>query len=161
MSKSKNIFYRILCHLFIFLFSGSVYYCMEIIFKKSHSSHWTMFMLAGVSALLFIDGLNDIFSYDMDYLLQIIICATAITVGEFIVGTIWNSNYMIWDYRNMPFNLNGQICLPFYFLWMFLSAVFIPFLDFIEWKVFKYNPEDPPYYKVFGKKIFQFKGGDV
>ena len=33
----------------------------------------------------------------------------------------------------------------------------IPILDLIEWKVFKYKPETPPYYKVFGKKIFQFK----
>lgn len=161
MSKSKALLYRILCHVFIFLFSGSVYYCMEIIFKKSHSSHWTMFLLAGFSALFFIDGLNDMFSYDMDYLLQIIICATAITIGELAVGLCFNSSYGIWDYRNMPFNYNGQICLPFYFLWMFLSAIFIPFLDFIEWKIFRYKEDTPPYYKVFEKKIFQFKGGDM
>ena len=116
-----------------------------------------MFFLAGLSALFFIDGLNDIFSYDMDYLLQCIICATAITVGELIVGLSLNGDYSIWDYRNVPFNYEGQICLPFYFLWMVLSAIFIPVLDYIEWKWFNYESENPPYYKMFGKVIYKFR----
>lgn len=157
LDKFNYYIKRILCHLFIFLFSGTVYYCMEIIYKDTHVSHWSMFLLAGFSALFFIDGLNDIFSYDMDYLLQCFICATAITIGELIIGLTLNTDYSIWDYRNLPFNYKGQICLIFYFLWMFLSLIFIPVLDYIEWKCFKYEPDNPPYYKVFGKVIFKFK----
>lgn len=157
MSKIKYYLYRIYCTVAIFLFSGSVYYAMEIVFKKSHKSHWTMFILAGLAGAIFIDGLNNLFSYEMDFLLQIFICSTTITVGELIVGLIWNQDYGIWNYTNMPFNYMGQICLPFYFLWMLLSAIFIPFLDYIEWRVFDYKPETPPYYKICNKVIFRFK----
>lgn len=157
MSKIKYYLYRIYCTVAIFLLSGSVYYAMEIVFKKSHKSHWTMFVLAGLAGAIFIDGLNNLFSYEMDFLLQIFICSTTITIGELIVGLIWNQDYGIWNYTNMPFNYMGQICLPFYFLWMLLSAIFIPFLDYIEWKVFDYKPETPPYYKICNKVIFRFK----
>jgi len=157
MNKINYYLRRIVCHLFIFLFSGTTYYCMEIIYKDTHKSHWSMFFLAGFSALFFIDGLNDIFSYDMDYLLQCFICATTITIGELIVGITLNQNYEIWDYRNLPLNYHGQICLLFYFLWMLLSAIFIPVLDYIEWKWFDYEPDNPPYYKIFGKTFFRFK----
>lgn len=157
MRKNKFLFYRIYCMVAIFLFSGSLYYILEVIFKKTHSSHWSMFVLAGISSVLFIDGLNNLFSYDMDFLLQIFLCSTAITICELFVGLIVNTDYSIWNYTNMPLNYKGQICLPFYFLWMFLSFIFIPFLDYIEWKIFKYKPDTPPYYKVFGRKIFSFK----
>ena len=29
----------------------------------------------------------------------------------------WN----VWDYSNVPFNVMGQICLPFSIIWFFLS----------------------------------------
>lgn len=157
MRKNNFLFYRIYCMIAIFLFSGSLYYTLEVILKKTHSSHWSMFVLAGISSVLFIDGLNNLFSYDMDFLLQIFLCSTAITICELFVGLIVNTDYNIWNYTNMPLNYKGQICLPFYFLWMFLSFIFIPFLDYIEWKIFKYKPDTPPYYKVFGRKIFSFK----
>ena len=154
MDKMKYYLKRIFCHVFIFFFSGTVYYTMEILFKTTHSSHWTMFVLSACAGLFFIDGLNDCFGYDMDFLLQCFICSTAI--GELFVGLHWNLDFGIWDYRNMLFNFRGQICLPFYFLWYLLSAIFIPFLDYIEWKWFDYEPNNPPYYKIFGKTIFRF-----
>lgn len=157
MSNSKYYLYRFLCMICIFLFSGSLYYLLEVIFKSTHTSHWTMFCIAGFSAVFFIDGLNNIFSYDMDFLLQIFICANVITICELIIGIKFNSDFSIWNYTNMPFNYHGQVCLPFYLLWIILSAIFIPILDFIEWKIFNYKVDTPPYYKIFGKKIFQFK----
>ena len=44
MDKMKYYLKRIFCHVFIFFFSGTVYYTMEILFKTTHSSHWTMFV---------------------------------------------------------------------------------------------------------------------
>ena len=157
MRKLNRIFSKILCHIFIFLLSGTVYYGMEILFKKSHTSHWSMFLLAGFAGLFFIDGLNDLFSFEMDYLLQILICTIAITAGEYVVSITLNQNYTIWDYRNMPFNIGGQVCLPFCFIWMFLSAIFIPFLDWVEWAIFDHKQSEKPYYKIFGKTVFTFK----
>lgn len=156
--KLNNTMLHLFKHFFIFLLSGGVYYFMEVMFKGSErGSHWSMFLLAGISGVLFIDGLNNLFTYEMDFLLQIFLCATFITIGEYLVGCCVNQSFEIWDYRNMPLNYKGQICVPFYFLWCALSAIFIPILDYIEWKVFGYKKLLPPYYKIFGKKVFQFK----
>lgn len=157
MKDSKYYLRKLFCHVFMFFLSGTVYYTLEILFKTTHKSHWTMFLLAACAGLFFIDGLNDLFGYDMDFLLQCFICSTAITVGELCVGLIWNNDFGIWDYRNMPLNYKGQICVPFYFVWYLLSAIFIPFLDYIEWKWFDFDSDNAPYYKVFGKIIFKFK----
>lgn len=47
--------------------------------------------------------------------------ATVITSVELLIGILANGEYRIWDYRDMPLNFHGQICLPFFFLWMPLS----------------------------------------
>ena len=155
-NKFKKAFYILLKEIFIFLFCGGIYYIMEIIFKGTErGSHWSMFCLAGVAGIFFIDGFNNFFSYDMDYLLQILLCTVCITACEYYIGITLNKDFIIWDYRNMPWNLNGQICPTFSLVWAGLSAISIPILDWIEWKIFKYKPETPPYYKVFGHKIFQ------
>ena len=46
----------------------------------------------------------------------------AITGIEFALGRIWNRRYRIWDYRRMPLNVQGQVCLPFTAAWCVLSA---------------------------------------
>ena len=156
--KFKGIILYIIKYLFIFLLCGSIYCILEILFKGAErGTHWTMFLLAGISGVCFIDGLNNIFTYEMDFLLQIFICAICITLEEYIVGITFNCNYSIWDYRNMPLNLDGQICLPFFFIWCGISTISIPLLDFIEYKIFKYLPETPPYYKICGKIIYKMK----
>ena len=45
----------------------------------------------------------------------------------------------VWDYSMMPLNFNGQICLPFTFLWFALSAVGVLFDDFIRIRLFYEN----------------------
>lgn len=52
----------------------------------------------------------------------------------------WN----VWDYSNMPFNLLGQICLPFTVIWFFLSAVAVVLDDWIRHILWG---EDIPHYK--------------
>lgn len=52
---------------------------------------------------------------------------------------------------------DGQVCVPFMLLWVLLISICIPLLDWIDWKIFNYKENTPPYYKLFGKKIFQFK----
>lgn len=138
----------------MFLFSGTVYMCIELIYRQYTSI--SMGVLGGLCGL-FIMLLNDFYTYGMDYLLQGFLSSVFITCSEFLCGQIVNQNYTIWDYRHLPFNIDGQICLPFMLIWLVLALVFIPILDWIEWKVFDYMPGTPPYYKVFGKKIYQFK----
>lgn len=40
-------------------------------------------------------------------------------IGEFIFHIKW------WDYSNLPFNINGRICIAFSFLWGFLAIFFV------------------------------------
>lgn len=51
--------------------------------------------------------------------------AFIITAVEFLFGCIFNIKYgmNVWDYKNMPLNFLGQICLPFSALWFLLCFV--------------------------------------
>ena len=40
-------------------------------------------------------------------------------IGEFIFHIKW------WDYSNLPFNINGRICIAFSVLWGFLAIFFV------------------------------------
>ena len=102
--------------------------------------------------------MNNIFTYDMDYLSQGFVCGLIATILEGIAGNIWNADFILWDYRGMPFACwNDQICLPFFLAWIILCLAIIPVLDYIEWRLFGYKTDTPPYYVICGKKIFQFK----
>lgn len=152
----KNILKRIIECLLVFISVGAIYFMSECIFKQ-RLSHWSMFVLAGTVGLLAM-LLNDVFTYEIDFGLQILFCTIVTTFLEYCVGITLNADYSIWCYLNLPFNLNGQICLLFSCIWAILFMFLIPILDYIEWKFFKYSPNTPPYYIFFGKKIFGFKG---
>ena len=53
------------------------------------------------------------------------------------------------DYSNMPFNIYGQICLPFTVIWFFLSFLAIVADDFLRWLWFG---ERFPEYHLFTKE---------
>ena len=73
-----------------------------------------------------------------------IISGTFITSMEYIVGKIFNSDYHIWDYRDMWLNIDGQVCLVYFLLWCLLSLMGIMLDDLIRWKFFG---EDKPKYR--------------
>lgn len=50
----------------------------------------------------------------------------------------------IWDYSNMPFNIIGQICLPFTVAWYILSLLAIVLDDHLRYWIFG---EEKPRYK--------------
>ena len=70
-----------------------------------------------------------------------------ITGVEFIFGCIFNISLgmNVWNYDNMPFNLFGQICLPFAFAWVALSAIAIVLDDYLRYWIFG---EEKPHYKL-------------
>ena len=51
--------------------------------------------------------------------------AGVITAAEFAAGCILNLGLglAVWDYSDMPFQLLGQICLPYSILWAVLAMV--------------------------------------
>ena len=137
---------------FIYCFSGGFYLMVETIFRGY--SFMEMYYLAGFLGLLAY-FLNNIFSYEMDFLLQMIVCTTVGTLGEGVVGIIFNSDHHIWDYRNLPLSFFFDQCnLMFVGLWFLLFLFAIPILDYVGWKCWN---EEKPYYKIFGKKFFEYK----
>ena len=142
MTKRSKL---LLKYLFLFLFGGTIYCLIELLFRGH--THPSMYILGGICFI--ICGLyNEILSWDTPLILEMFLSATSITILEFITGVIVNIilKLNVWDYSNMPFNLFGQICLPFYFAWFFLSAVAIIVDDYIRYYFFG---EEKPRYKIF------------
>lgn len=53
--------------------------------------------------------------------LQAVAGAGIVTTVELAVGMLVNRGYHIWDYRQVPLNFMGQICLPYSLLWIPVS----------------------------------------
>ena len=120
----------------LFLIGGFIYVAIELGFRGH--SHWTMFLLGGLCFIL-IGGLNNYIPWEMSIIKQGVIGALIVTSLEFIFGLVLNLylNLGIWDYSNMPFNILGQICLPFSIAWFFLSLVAIFVDDWLRYILFK------------------------
>lgn len=141
--------------IFVYSFAGGLYLLLETLWDWSTSL--PMYYLAGFVGL-FAMCINNFFSYEMDFLLQCTIVTVLATLGEGFVGNIWNTDYSMWDYRNLPLSFwNDQINVFFIIMWFVLVATCIIIVDYIEWRLFNYKKDTPPYYKVFGFVLFQQK----
>lgn len=136
--------------IFFYCFAGGLYMTLELIYRQFTDYH--MFYLAGAIGLLLL-FINEWLTYDTDFLLQVFICGTCALIGEFLCGLIFNADYHIWDYRNLPFNFMGQVQLYFAIIWYILVAIFIPVLDYIDYVMFPRPGIEKPYYKIFGHKM--------
>ena len=69
-----------------------------------------------------------------------------LTACEFITGVIVNIwlGLGVWDYSTLPFNILGQICLPFSLLWIIISCLAIILDDYLRYWIFN---EEKPHYK--------------
>ena len=135
----------ILKHAVLALCGGCVYFLIEMAWRGH--SHWTMAVLGGVCFVL-IGDINEFIPWNMPLILQGAIGSGIVTVLELVSGIILNLwlGLEIWDYSNMPFNLLGQICLPFTLLWVALSIVAVALDDWLRYWLFG---EDRPTYTLF------------
>ena len=136
--KAK-LFYK---YLFLFLVGGLAYCGIEMLWRGH--THWTMLIVGGL-CFIFCGGINEWFDWNMPLWKQMLICAVGITAIEFVAGIILNIilQLNVWNYGNMPFNILGQVCLPFSFLWFLLSFVAIWLDDWLRYWLF--NEEKPHY----------------
>ena len=105
--------------LLLFLIGGSGYVGLELLWRGR--SHVSMFLAGGVCFLL-LGKLNRCKS-QFSLPVRCILGAGSITSVELLAGLLVNRDYRVWDYRAMPLNFLGQICLPFSLLWIPLSLV--------------------------------------
>lgn len=141
--------------LIIFITSGLTYVMLEILWRGY--SHWTMFVCAGVCGLV-MAGINDnLLSFDTDFRIQVVVSALLCTAAELIFGLIFNSDFTIWDYRNMVGTihcLNDQINIFFILIWGAISVFGLPFLDWMQWKL-GLGPR--PYYRIGDRYIYPWR----
>ena len=136
LTKSQSILFYILEYIMLLLLGGSIYYMIEILYRGH--SHISMFILGGICFIL-IGLINELLSWDMLFWTQVIIGDIIVLVLEFITGLIVNVwlGLGVWDYSNLPFNLMGQICLPFALLWLPIVAIAIVLDDYCKWFFFQ------------------------
>ena len=82
-------------------------------------SHGSMFVAGGVCFLL-LGKLNSV-RPRLPMVLRCLVGAGVITCVELGIGLLANRDYRVWDYRHMPLNFHGQICLLYSLLWIPVS----------------------------------------
>ena len=107
----------VLRRLILFFTGGLVYFGLELFWRGW--SHGTMFLAGGACFLLL--GRLEKTRPRLPLVPRALLGATVITSVELLIGMLANGEYRIWDYRDMPGNFHGQICLPFFLLWLPLS----------------------------------------
>lgn len=142
---------RIIPYLIIFIISGLIYVGLENLWRGR--SHYTMFFCAGFAGLLIAAVNDEILSFEDDFFNQAFVATFFCTMCEFIFGLVFNMDYSIWDYRGLWGTLEwtcSQVNILFIGVWFIISALSIPFLDWLEWKL---GLEPKPYYR-FGSKYW-------
>ena len=116
----KRVSKRVSEIVFLIAAGGSTYYLIEIWFRGF--SHWTMFVL----------------HWSEPMWIQIIRAVLFLTSLEFMTGIICNKwlKIGIWDYRDQPFQLCGQICLPFMVMFSGLLCLAIVLGGVVLWGVY-------------------------
>lgn len=139
MNAIKNI----IKYLILGIIGGFTYVIIELLYRGH--SHWSMFIVSAV-AFISIGLINEFISWNMKLWKQMLIGSGIVTMLEFISGYILNIKlgWHIWDYSNVPFNIIGQICLPFSIAWFFISLIAIIADDYLRYWLFG---EEKPHYK--------------
>ncbi|MEF9839784.1 MAG: hypothetical protein RR275_08025 [Lachnospiraceae bacterium] len=129
--------------LFLWTLGGCLYYGFEMMFRGF--SHWTMFILGGTCFLFC--ALQGIWTKWHDSIItQLIRCEIFVVSCEFITGMIVNKwlKWNVWDYSNLPYQLFGQICLPFAIIFLGLCAVGIVMSGYLVYGL--YGEVKPKFY---------------
>lgn len=131
-------------HLILATIGGFIYTCIELLFRQR--THWSMFLVGGILFLL-VGLINEFYTWETPLWKQGLIASGIITVVEYVAGLLFNIwlKMDVWDYSGQFCNLQGQICLLFSFLWVWVGLFAIFLDDTIRWLLFK---EEKPHYKI-------------
>ncbi len=101
----------------LFSVGGMGYVGLEMLWRGW--SHGSMFLAGGSCFLLL--GKLDRTKPRLPMPLRAVAGAGIITSVELLTGLLVNRQYHVWDYRQMPLNFHGQVCLPYTLLWVPVS----------------------------------------
>lgn len=105
----------VLKRILLFSLGGAAYVGLELLWRGR--SHGSMF-LAGGSCFMLLGRLR---KHPLPLPVRALAGAAVITGVELLAGLTFNRDYGVWDYRQMPLQFMGQICLPYSLLWAPLS----------------------------------------
>ena len=112
-----------------FLLGAVAYPLLEICWRGR--THPTMALAGGLSSAL----LLRLHRAHMPCGQAALLGGCAITLMEGVIGLRWNRRHQIWDYRRMPCNWRGQVCLPYTALWCLLSWAVLRFFQAAQKKL--------------------------
>lgn len=124
--------------------AGAITYLLIEICWRGYT-HWTMGILGGIVIVL-VGLINEVTKKDLPLIIQAPMASIIITLVEYWAGYILNIQLgmNIWDYSDLPLNVDGQVCLYFSLLWMILGIVASILDDLIRWRLFG---EEKPHIK--------------
>ncbi len=122
---------------FIFALGRIIYMLIEIMWRGF--THWSMGICAGVCFV----GLYLLEEYypELNLFIKCFLGALFITFNEFVTGCIVNIllGWNVWDYSKTPFNILGQVCLVFSFLWFLLCIPAFKLAKLLKNNLFSYK----------------------
>lgn len=105
---------------FLFWWGGLIYCGVEVLWRGR--THGSMFVAGGLS----LAAINLIYGalWQTSRLATLLLCGVCISVIEFAVGYVVNLKLglQVWDYSDRKFNIMGQVCPLYTFLWVLLSV---------------------------------------
>ena len=101
----------------MFILGGTGYVGLEFLWRGR--SHISMFLAGGICFLLL--GKLEEVRPRLPLALRCLVGAGIITFVELAAGLLANRDYRVWDYRQLPLNYHGQVCLIYSLLWIPVS----------------------------------------
>lgn len=98
-----------------FLIGALGYPALELMWRGR--THYSMALAGGASAACF----QRISRTALPQAAKAALGGGAVTAIEGLCGAVWNQKHRVWDYRRMPLNWHGQVCLPYSILWCALA----------------------------------------
>lgn len=136
MSSINYALSKVAEYVMLMFIGGFVYTICEMVYRTY--SHWSMFIVGGL-CLIIVGLLNEgILPSKWGLAPQCLVGAVVITIVEFLTGLVVNVwlGLKVWDYSDLPFNVMGQICLPFTLIWVVLALIAILVDDQVRYRIF-------------------------
>ena len=114
---------------------GILYVAMELLWRGW--SHGSMFVVGGLCFLI-LGAIHRRYGA-APLLMQAVLGAAAISIMELLSGLFLNVflGLGVWDYSGLPYNLFGQVCLSYFFLWIWVSMAGCPLEGRIRGRLFQ------------------------
>ena len=110
---------KILKILGLFSLGGGLYCGIELLWRRR--THGSMFLLGGLCFVLL--GQLGRLRHRLNLPVRALLGGGIITALELLCGLAVNRKYTVWDYRDVPYNFKGQICLPYAAAWVPLGLL--------------------------------------